>query len=101
MMKKFFYICCVICLIVSLAFSFIMDFKNLKDLAKTLLCSLFAGALAFLWCLEKGWSAYITVLSVCIASGYARPVVFGVNKIIKEFFKDPKGFIDKFKGREP
>lgn len=98
-MKKIFYICTIACLLVSLAFSFIMDFKNLKDLIKTLLCSLFAGGVAFLFCLEKGFSGYMTVLLVCVASGYARPVVFGINKIIKEFFRDPKSFIDKFKDR--
>ena len=98
-MKKIFYVCTVICLLVSLAFSFIMDFKNLKDLIKTLLCSLFAGGLAFLFCMDKGLSAYMTILLVCVASGYARPVVFGVNKVLKEFFKDPKGFIDRFKDK--
>lgn len=98
-MKKIFYICTIACLLVSLAFSFIMDFKNLKDLTKTLLCSLFAGGVAFLFCMEKGFSVYMTILFVCVASGYARPVVFGVNKVIKEFFKDPKGFIDKFKDK--
>lgn len=90
----------IICAIVCFAFSTLMDVKSWKDIFKNLICSLLAATVVILVGKEYAWSETKVLLGVIIASGYARPVVYGVNRQIKEFFKDPKSYMDRYKGRQ-
>lgn len=96
-MKKVMFTYYLIAFLVSIAFDCLMDVKNWVDFIKNLICSCLAASIIILVGSELNWSVEKICIGIIIASSYARPIVYGVNKQIKEFFKDPKAFIDKYK----
>lgn len=96
-MKKMLTLLSIISIIVCVAFSWLMDVKTWKDLIKNLICSYTAAVVVFLIGIENHWSEIKILAAIILASAYARPVVFGINRQIKEFFKDPKTYFDKFR----
>lgn len=97
-MKKLMFLFYVISAVVCLAFSALFDVKTWKDLLKNLICSFLGASLIILIGAEFKWSPTKVLFGIIVASGYARPIVYGVNRQLKEFFKDPKAYIDKYKG---
>ena len=99
-MKKImlFYYC--VCFIVGAMAAFLKDTKNLKDLLKTLICAALAGSIVILIGWEYQWSVVKLFAAGIIVSAYARPVIYGINKQIKEFFADPQSYINKFEKKD-
>lgn len=98
-MRKIMFIYYVIACVIGIAVSVLMDIKTWKELLKNLICVSISTSLIILIGREYHWTAERTMLAIIISSCYARPVVYGINSLIKEFFKDPKAFIDKYKGK--
>lgn len=99
-MKKIMFTFYALSILVSVAFSFLMNVRNWVEFLKNVICSMLASSLVILVGQEQGWSVEKIMIGIVISSGYARPVVYGVNNQIKEFFKDPKAYIDKYKDRK-
>lgn len=99
-MKKITMIYYFIAFLVSMAFSFLMNVNNWVELLKNTICSLLAASIVLLVGQEMGWSPYKVMIGIIVACGYARPIIYGVNAQIKEFFKDPQAYIDKYKGKK-
>lgn len=97
-MRKIMYTWYAICFVVASAAAFLMDTNNIKDLVKTLVCAAIGASTIILLGDELQWTDQRITLGVILASCYARPIVYGVNKQIKEFFLDPKKYIEKYKG---
>lgn len=98
-MKKIMFTYYVIACVIGIAVSVLMDIRTWKELLKNLICVSISTSLIILIGREYNWTIERTMLAIIISSCYARPVVYGVNRLIKEFFKDPKAFIDKYKGK--
>lgn len=96
-MKKLMIIITILITIISIAFSWIMSAKTWKDFLIGVICSYFIAGVVILIGISYSWSPGKILLAIIMAAGYARPIVFGINRQIKEFFKDPKAFIDKYK----
>lgn len=86
--------------LVSVAFSFLMNVNNWVEFLKNIICSSLAASLVILAGQELQWSPHKILIGIIIACGYARPIVYGVNGQIKEFFKDPQAYIEKYKGKK-
>lgn len=86
--------------LVSVAFSFLMNVKNWVEFMKNIICSSLATSLVILAGQEFQWSPHKILIGIIIACGYARPIVYGINGQIKEFFKDPQAYIEKYKGKK-
>lgn len=99
-MKKLMLTYYLIAILVSLAFDCLMDVKHWVDFIKNLICACLAASIVILIGSELHWSVEKICVGIIIASAYARPVVYGINRQIKEFFKDPKAFIDKYKDKK-
>lgn len=88
-----------IAIVIGIAVSVLMDAKTWKDYVKSLICASIAASIVVLAGIELNWSQEKIMLGILVLSCYARPIVYGINKLIKEFFKDPKVFIEKYKGK--
>ncbi len=97
-MKKIMRLYYIVSAIVALTVCFIMDVKKIKDFLKGIACAAIATSLVIILGKEFGWSDNKILAGVVIVSCYARPVLYGINTQIKEFFRDPKAFLDKYKG---
>lgn len=97
MIKKIMIVTMILIAVISIAFSWIMSAKLWKDFLIGLICSFFAAGVVCLIGATYHWSNEKVLLGMIIVSGYARPIVFGINRQIKEFFKDPKSFIEKYR----
>ena len=85
--------------VIGIAVSVLMDINTWRELLKNLICVTLSTSLIVLIGQEYHWSQERTMLAIIVSSCYARPVVYGVNALVKEFFRDPKAFIDKYKGK--
>lgn len=97
-MKRIMFIYYTIAIVVGIAVSVLMDVKNWKDYLKSLICAVMAASIVILAGQELLWSKEKIMLGIILLCCYARPIVYGINKLIKEFFKDPKTFIEKYRG---
>jgi len=97
-MKKIMALYYLIGTIIGIAASTLMDVKTWKDYLKSLICTSIATSIIILVGRELNWSQEKIMLGIIVSGCYARPIVYGINKLIKEFFKDPKAFIEKYKG---
>lgn len=98
-MKKIMWVYYLVSALVAGLACFLMDVKNIKDLLKGIVCAGIGASLVIILGRELAWSENKILAGVMVISCYARPIVYGINTQIKEFFKDPKAFLDKYKGK--
>lgn len=97
-MKRIMFIYYTVATLVAIAVAVLFDVKTWAGLIKGLICAYMAASIIILVGEEFKWSFVKTVALIIPVAAYARPCIYGFNKLIKEFFADPKAFIEKYKG---
>lgn len=82
---------------VAIAVAVLFDVKTWSGLIKGLICAYMAATIVILFGQEFHWGELKTAALIIPVAAYARPCIYGINKILKEFFADPKAFIEKYK----